>query len=691
MKNRLHLALVGVVLTVASTYAQIHKTLPSVPVSAIEASSSLPEISAAIQRQCGTPIPNEKWDNWFNEQVELFKANLKTGKTQATPYRIPIIVHVIHGGEAIGVYPNISAAQINSQIRVLNADFAGTGLSVGNYASTGFSSSVPIANCDISFCAATIDPNGNPLAEPGIERISYISKGWTDPASNSLNSSASFQNYVNTTMKPGSIWDPNRYLNIWISDVNPTVGLLGFATFPANTGLSGINSFTGTASTDGVWNWSKAYGDIGTLSAPYNRGRTATHEIGHWLGLRHIWGDGNCVTDFCNDTPPASGQNLNCPTYPNRANSCGGQNPLGEMFMNFMDYTDDVCMYMFTNDQKARMQTAMQLGQFRANLQNNVNTVCGSSGPASCSTLTAVAPTHSLNAFIASPDVNTAGCSSKAGYIYGTNCYGDKEKAEFFPGSLYGNTAGQLKEATVLFFQTNTVGTFGNAATPVNIKVYQGNGSSAPGSLIGSASVSMGVLNAAPIYSTNAYCGNPNIVYSEKIILPYTYTFSPALNVPAGGFYLSVEIPSSNGDTVVVLNNTSTSANSVWEKMANNTWITMSSSWGASLGNKGMGLLPVVCTGVIGLNENISVNDQFIVKPNPSNGVFTIQALSGRYNESTPIKVVNLLGQLVVEKKMSLLVGNETTIDLNDQPNGVYLLMLGNGQSMFTKKIIVQH
>lgn len=662
-----------------------------------------PSSPSSLKRTCGTVLPDAKWDNWFNEQVELYKEKLRTGKTVAASYRIPVIVHVIHGGQAVGTYPNISSAQINSQISILNADFAGTGLNYTNYSATGFTAAVSIANTEISFCAATVDPNGNPLAEPGIDRVNYVSKGWSDPASISSSSSA-FQNFINGTVKPNTIWDPNKYLNVWVSDVHVNVGLLGYATFPGSTGLPGLTSGIGTSSTDGVWNWAKAYGNTGSLQSPYNKGRTATHEIGHWLGLRHIGGDGNnnpsgdCnATDYCNDTPSQTGgfsggqygQNYGAPTYPRNS---GCSTPYGDMFMNFMDYTDDAIMYMFTPDQKTRMQTAMQSGQFRSNIPNNVTSICGGSGSSSCSTITAVSSSHSLTAFIAAADAGTNGCSPKAGYIYGTNCYGDKEKAEFFPGSMYGNTAGQLTNVTVLFFQTNTRGTYGNASTPVNIKVYQGVGSSAPGTLLGSATVSMGVLNTAPIYSTNPYCGNPGITYSESVLLPYTYTFSPALSVPAAGFFVSVEIPGSSGDTVVVMNNSSVSANPTWEKWSNNSWSQMSTSWGSSLGNKGMGILPVVCTGVIGLNETMPATNMFIVKPNPSAGLFNLQLVT-TVSQTKPVtaKVVNTMGQVVYEHQIHASGTDETAVDLRHLANGIYILVVENGNYQATQKIIIAH
>ena len=108
-------------------------------------------------------------------------------------------------------------------------------------------------------------------------------------------------------------------------------------------------------------------------SGQYNKGRTATHEVGHWIGLRHIWGDGNCATDYCNDTPIAQTSNFNCPTFPYHVGTCSG-NTTGEMTMNYMDYTNDACMYMFSKDQKNRAQLIMTNSPMRASLITS--TVC---------------------------------------------------------------------------------------------------------------------------------------------------------------------------------------------------------------------------------------------------------------------------------------------------------------------------
>jgi hypothetical protein len=319
------------------------------------------------KRSCGSEIPSQQWENWFGNKISEHKALQQGMKGMATTHTIPVIVHVIHGGENVGTYPNLSKAQINSQIGVLNNDFAGTGLNVSQVPAA-FASLV--ANCGITFSLALLDTLGNLLPEPGIDRVNYVTKGWQAPTVPS--NSNLFQTYFNSTVKPNTIWDPSRYLNIWVSDKNSSMDVLGYATFPAGSGLQGLFG-GGTATDDGVWIWGKAFGDTGTLDSKYDEGRTTTHELGHWLGLRHITGDASCGNDYCGDTPQALTLNGGCPSYP--LITCNNW-PTGEMYMNFMDYCDDPCLYMFTHDQNARMQTAMTNGVFRKDLTASSATLC---------------------------------------------------------------------------------------------------------------------------------------------------------------------------------------------------------------------------------------------------------------------------------------------------------------------------
>ena len=305
--------------------------------------------SVPAHRTCGTGILPDEYENWISAKMQEDAAN-NQGSKMKTVYNLPVVVHVIHNNNAVGTSFNISNAQILSQIAVLNEDFRKLNADTSSIPSV-FAGLA--ADCEINFCLAQTDPNGQPTT--GIDRIDRNSKGWTTPPYS--------KTYVDGTIKPATIWDVNKYLNIWVCNLSG--GLLGYATFPPSSTNTGLSGPFGTATSDGVVILYNAFGRVGTVSAPYNKGRSATHEIGHWFGLRHINGDGNCGSDYCLDTPTQSSLNFGCPNFPNVTCSNG---PNGDMFMNYMDYTDDACMFMFTPNQKARMVTTLTHTPFRVNL-----------------------------------------------------------------------------------------------------------------------------------------------------------------------------------------------------------------------------------------------------------------------------------------------------------------------------------
>lgn len=255
--------------------------------------------------------------NWIQENGQISNKGVIV---------IPVVIHVLYNSS----FHNISDAQVYSQIDVLNADFRRKNTDASNTPSIF----LPVAaDVEVEFCVAHQTPTGT----------------WTNGITRTYTSKTSFD--LNTDdakfdSKGGiDAWDRNKYLNLWVVPEikdGPSGGILGYAQFPG-----------GPASTDGVVIGYRYFGNTGSVSSPYNKGRTATHEVGHWLSLFHIWGDdnGSCSgSDQVSDTPNQADYNSNCPTFPHP--SCGNTS---DMFMNYMDYTDDQCMNIYTQGQKQRM------------------------------------------------------------------------------------------------------------------------------------------------------------------------------------------------------------------------------------------------------------------------------------------------------------------------------------------------
>ena len=254
---------------------------------------------------------------------------------------IPVVVHVVWKNSG----QNISDAQILSQIDVLNKDFRRLNIDTINTPSIWQSVS---ADCEIEFCMATIDPNGN--ATTGITR--------TQTTVSSFGMQGDYMKHTSDGGIDG--WPSDDYLNIWVCNLD---NLLGYSTVPSNW----------TDPEDGVVIGHQYYGL--TNDPQYGKGRTATHEVGHWLNLEHTWGSGwnSCGDDQVNDTPTQEWENYGCPSFPESPNSCNTTNANGDMFMNYLDYTNDACMNLFTNGQKDRMISA--INQYRSELLTQ--TICG--------------------------------------------------------------------------------------------------------------------------------------------------------------------------------------------------------------------------------------------------------------------------------------------------------------------------
>ncbi|HET6256927.1 MAG TPA: M43 family zinc metalloprotease [Puia sp.] len=256
-------------------------------------------------------------------------ANNLTNNATVPLITIPIVVHIVYHTGA----ENIGDAQVQSQIDVLNRDFQKRNVDTAEIPSYYRSLA---ANCGFRFGLALQDTNGQ--ATTGIVRR------YTEAASFSIDDA------IKSTASGGDDgWDRDRYLNIWVGNLSG--GVLGYSSIVG-----------GPKATDGAVVLYTAFGTNGTATAPFNGGRTATHEVGHWLNMIHTWGDDSCGNDEVADTPPQEG-----PDYGDPGGiiiSCGNT-PYGNLYMDYMDFTDDIGMHLFTFGQRDRMRSLFAPGGFR--------------------------------------------------------------------------------------------------------------------------------------------------------------------------------------------------------------------------------------------------------------------------------------------------------------------------------------
>ena len=306
--------------------------------------STFAQAQTSVRRTCATHelkqaalLQNPTLQTTFDEVEQqtndfIARPQLQTRSAMTT---IPVVVHIVY--RSANDIENITDEQVMSQLTVLNKDFQRLN-SDKNFTPSVFQPTA--ADCGYEFKLAVRDPLGK--TTKGIMR--YASSRMTPWGKND-----DVKKPANGGIAP---WDATKYLNIYVCAIGS--GILGYSTTP---GMA--------ANIDGVVIDFRYFGTIGTVSAPYNLGRTTTHEIGHWLNLRHVWGDAECGDDLVSDTPSQMQANYGNPTFPHL--TCG-TDARGDMFMNFMDYSDDAVMNMFSAGQKSRMSALFATGGLRASL-----------------------------------------------------------------------------------------------------------------------------------------------------------------------------------------------------------------------------------------------------------------------------------------------------------------------------------
>jgi Pregnancy-associated plasma protein-A/Secretion system C-terminal sorting domain/Fibronectin type III domain len=597
------------------------------------------------------------------EEIEKFTANFVKNFNDGdrATYNIPVVVHVLYNTAA----QNISDAQIQSQINVLNLDYQL--LNTDNTSVPAAFASLK-ANVSVSFCLAKQDANG--AATTGIIRKSTTKTAFdanTDDAKSS-------------TTGGDNAWDRNKYLNLWIVPsikAGTSTGILGYAQFPG-----------GAAATDGVVIGYKYFGTNGTASAPFNKGRTATHEVGHWLNLNHIWGDDGTActgTDNVADTPNQAGENYGCPTFPKVSCSNG---PNGDMFMNYMDYTDDACMFMFSTGQKARMQAVLAAGGARASLNTSIGCNAPSGGGTTCA-----APTG-----LASSAITSSGATLSWAAVTGATSYTLQYKtsaattfttvsgltsATYTLTGLAASTAYNFQVASVCSATSTsayTASTFTTAAVVVTCSdIYEPNNTLATSSALtvgATANAAIGIAGDLDYYSFSNTAAQKNI----KITLNVTGKDYDIRLYNSAGTQVKLQASVSNPE-ILIYNTTVVGAYKFRIEGYNNAFsttacYTVKVETGASnfRGTKE--------------EENQLLDSDVNVFPNPSNGELNIQLPEEKFNRDMDLMLVNSIGQVVMTKKFG---ENQTsTLNMNNLSNGIYFLQIRDVNTVINKRVILE-
>jgi Pregnancy-associated plasma protein-A len=324
--------IIQMVATIAMSYAVISCSDSSLIDSELAQNSNPNSAKESAEgRQCAAmdvleenkkedPNLDKKMKDIEDQTDDFIKKNKKSRVGATGTLTIPVVVNVLYGN----ANENISQAQIQSQIDVLNKDFSATN---ADFASVPSAFAGVKSNLELQFTLVNVVRKASNKASWGTrDAMKNAKKGGIDATS------------------------PSTTLNIWVCNIGG--GILGYAQFPG-----------GSLATDGVVVGPQYFGNTGYVSAPFDKGRTATHEVGHWLNLRHIWGDASCGNDLVSDTPTQQTANYGCPAFPKVTCSNG---PNGDMFMNYMDYTNDACMFMFSEGQKLRTRALFAVGGARA-------------------------------------------------------------------------------------------------------------------------------------------------------------------------------------------------------------------------------------------------------------------------------------------------------------------------------------
>ncbi len=575
-------------------------------------------------RNCGTTIYEEhlrsldpdydtKKDKAFREAQQI-GANFR-----GAVVTIPVVVHVVYNTSA----ENISLTQIQSQIAVLNRDFRRTNTDANQTPSTFQGVAV---DSEIEFCLASVDPNGN--STNGVTRTQTNITSFSAPYNSSSPEPLKFTNQGGK-----DAWDSDRYLNIWVADISG--GVLGYATFPG----------TVSAAKDGVVLGYKYIGTSGTVVSPYNRGRTGTHEVGHYLGLRHIWGDGNCsFDDNISDTPTSSASYGGCPSHPQT--SCGST----DMFMNYMDYVNDNCMNMFSQGQKNVMVGVLQsTGQGgRKNLISNAATACGVS-PNPCNDLSGGPSSMGFEANENTgpwgiEDTNADGYTWRFADQLATNEFGPRTGTRY---ALYFYNDYNTTTPANDWFWSHCIGFKSGHQYEVSFWYAAGfdNTGTFPEKLEVVLSNTQNGNAVAGVIVPEFTISNPYPNYLQK-----TITFG--INVGGDG-YVGFHATSDADQYALQLDD----------------------------------ILIKDITPVA--NEEVVENTLFQLYPNPASDLLHLELNSDNLIEDAEVRIYDMTGKSIINRQLNRIQKENITFDVSNVPNGIYIVNFIADGKISTEKVVI--
>ena len=551
---------------------------------------------------------------------------------------IPVVVHIVYNNQI----ENISDNQIFSQIDVLNKDFTRTNNDANN---TPLSFLPIVSDMQINFCLAQQNPDGNPT--------NGIVRKQTD-----LQSFPLYGDEIHYDTSGGSTaWDTKKYLNIWVCNID--TGILGWAQFPAG----------GNPATDGVVIDYEKFGTTGTVSPPYDLGRTTTHEVGHWFNLWHIWGDNTCGDDFVNDTPEQEEANYGCKIHPHP--SCNNN---GDMFMNFMDYTNDACMNSFTQGQKNRVWSAIT--NYRYELLNSQ--ACNS--PINLSSdagIFSILEPNNTNLVCADAIYTKVILKNYGNNILNTvtikyNINSSNEQTYHWNGYLNpGNTD------TIILPVLSSIGN----NHILNVRTTLPNGSLDVNPSNNQKSKIFSSLNGKSInikIRTDNY-GNENSWTLTNIDNNYIVD---SMNILSNNTTYSIDFCLDYGCYMFVINdsygdgfccNYGNGYYKIQEKISNNYYAHVNQF-----------LFTDTTYFCIGTTEINTSSENLKIYPNPSQGKIYLNNKYFPNNRIILAKIFDALGQLVFSKEI-----NNNTVDLSKLKNGMYYIKLNFDSNTITKKIIL--